>query len=125
MELKKSNYEIEIKKGAMKLFEEKVLFSGMCDFVIPMRFTDAGESRKITYDCSGCVALRDMYPLSTGEIFEILEKTLLTLNRSVEFFIPHEKVKIDKDTVYYDMKRKKVRIAYMPIEGASLKENLK
>lgn len=124
MELKKSNYEIEIKKGAMKLFEEKVLFSGMCDFVIPMRFTDAGESRKITYDCSGCVALRDMYPLSTGEIFEILEKTLLTLNRSVEFFIPHEKVKIDKDTVYYDMKRKKVRIAYMPIEGASLKENL-
>lgn len=31
MELKKSNYEIEIKKGAMKLFEEKVLFSGMCD----------------------------------------------------------------------------------------------
>ena len=99
MELKKSNYEIEIKKGAMKLFEEKVLFSGMCDFVIPMRFTDAGESRKITYDCSGCVALRDMYPLSTGEIFEILEKTLLTLNRSVEFFIPHEKVKIDKDTV--------------------------
>ena len=43
MELKKSNYEIEIKKGAMKLFEEKVLFSGMCDFVIPMRFTDAGD----------------------------------------------------------------------------------
>lgn len=61
--------------------------------MIPMRFTDAGESRKITYDCSGCVALRDMYPLSTGEIFEILEKTLLTLNRSVEFSFLMKKLK--------------------------------
>lgn len=124
MELKKNNYEIEIKKGAMKLFEEKVLFSGMCDFIVPMRFTDADDVRKITYNCSGYIALRDMYPLSTGEIFEILEKTLLTLSKSVEFFIPHEKVRIDKDTVYYDMKKKRVRIAYMPLNGSNLRENL-
>lgn len=124
MELKKYNYQIEIDKSDMKVFEEKMLFSGLCDFIVPMRFTDIGAKRKITYDCSGYVAIRDMKITSAREVFEILEKTLLTLNKSVEFFIPHDKVKLTIDTVYYDMTKKRVRIAYMPSEEPDLNKNL-
>ncbi len=124
MELRKNNYEIEIQKNDMKVFEERMLFSGLCDFIVPMRFTEKADKKKITYNCNGYVSLRDMMPLSPNKLFEILEKTLLTLNKSVEFFIPHNKVTLSVDTVYYDNKKKKVRIAYIPARKGELNKNL-
>ena len=124
MDLKTNGYEIEMEKWKVKEFEEKVLFSGLCDFIIPMSFSNLTDKKKIKYNCSGYSSVRDMNIKTTKEIFEIIEKTLLTLNKSIEFYIPHEKVKLNIDTVFYDMKRKRVRIAYMPEEEGTLMEHL-
>lgn len=124
MDLKKNGFEIELSAEEIKPFEEKMLFSGLCDFIIPMRFSNTEKGKKVTYDCSGYTSLRDLNLKSAKEVFEILEKTILTLNKSVDFFIPHEKVSINKDTVYYNLKKKHVRIAYIPSKTGTLTENL-
>ena len=124
MNLRDNGYEIELEKWKVKEFEEKVLFSGLCDFIIPMSFSDLNDRKKIKYNCSGYSSVRDMNIASINEIFEIIEKTLITLNKSVEFYIPHEKVRLNLDTVFYDLKRKRVRIAYMPEEDGTLMEHL-
>lgn len=124
MNLKEQGYEIELERWQVKEFEEKILFSGLCDFIIPMSFSNVESRKKITYNCSGYSSVRDMKVKTAKEIFEIIEKTLLTLNKSVEFYIPHEKVRLDIDTVFYDRKRKRVRIAYIPEETGTLTEHL-
>lgn len=124
MNLRDNGYEIELEKWKVKEFEEKVLFSGLCDFIIPMSFSDINDRKKIKYNCSGYSSVRDMNIKSINEIFEIIEKTLITLNKSVEFYIPHEKVRLNVDTVFYDLKRKRVRIAYIPEEKGTLMEHL-
>ena len=124
MNLRDNGYEIELESWKVKEFEEKILFSGLCDFVIPMSFSDTKNSKKIKYNCSGYSSIRDLQASSTKEFFEIIEKTLITLNKSVEFYIPHEKVRLDIDTVFYDNKRKRVRIAYIPEEEGTLMEHL-
>ena len=122
--LKDTSYEIELEKWKVKEFEEKVLFSGLCDFIIPMSFSDMNDRKKIKYNCSGYSSVRDMDISSINGIFEIIEKTLITLSKSIEFYIPHEKVSLNIDTVFYDKKRKRVRIAYMPDEKGTLLEHL-
>ena len=124
MRLRETGYEIKIEKNDIKPFEEKVLFSGMCDIVMPMQFSNVGEQKIITYNCSGYAALRDMQLVNTKEIFEVLEKTLLTLNKTIEFFILPEKVTLNKDTVFYNLKKKNIRIAYVPTNDGSLYEHL-
>lgn len=124
MNLRENSYEIELEKWKVKEFEEKILFSGLCDFIIPMSFSDINDKKKIKYNCSGYSSVRDMNVESINEVFEIIEKTLITLNKSVEFYIPHEKVRLNLDTVFYDLKRKRVRIAYMPEENGTLMEHL-
>lgn len=122
--LRDTSYEIELEKWKVKEFEEKVLFSGLCDFIIPMSFSDMNNKKKIKYNCSGYSSVRDMDISSINGIFEIIEKTLITLSKSIEFYIPHEKVTLNIDTVFYDNKRKRVRIAYMPDDKGTLMEHL-
>ncbi len=124
MILRENGYELKLEKGDIKPFEEKILFSGLCDFIIPMQFSNVGEEKIITYNCSGYAALRDLKLINSREIFEILEKTLLTLNKTMEFFIPPEKVTLNKDTVYYNLKKKNVRIAYIPTNSGNLFDHL-
>ncbi len=124
MRLKDSGYEVEVREDEIKLFEEKVLFSGMCDFIIPMKFSNIEHARKITYDCSGYASVRDLKLKSAREIFEVLEKSLITLNKSIDFFIPPEKVTFNIDTIYYNMKRKNIKIAYIPSVNGNTMDHL-
>ena len=124
MNLRDNGYEIELESWKVKEFEERILFSGLCDFVIPMSFSDLNNRKKIKYNCSGYSSVRDMKVNTLSEFFEIIEKTLITLNKSIEFYIPHEKVRLNVDTVFYDKKRKRVRIAYIPEEKGTLMEHL-
>lgn len=124
MNLRECGYELEIEGDAIKPFEEKILFSGLCDFIVPMSFSNIDNKKKITYDCSGYASLRDMKLIGAREVFEVLEKTLLTLNKSVDFFVPHDKVTINKDTIYYNLKKKNIRIAYIPSKKGSLTEHI-
>lgn len=124
MNLRECGYEIELEKDKINNFEEKMLFSGLCDFAIPMMFSEKGDKKKITYDCSGYIALDDIQLENSKQVFEILEKTLLTLSKSIEFFIPPSKITLNKETVYYNPKQKNIKIAYIPQENKTLQESV-
>ena len=125
MNLKDQNYEIELNIDEIQPFEEKVLFSGMCDFIIPMTFSNIGNKKIIKYDCCNYVAVGDL-DLSDGKlVLEILEKTFVTLGKSLEFYILPENITLNLDTVFYNPKKKQVKIAYVPCQGKSLLKNIK
>lgn len=114
MNLRDHSYEIEFKTGSFQPFEQRVIASGLCDVVVPMSFFNTAESELARYDCSGYISISDMDKLSTDKVFEILSKTLTTYSKASEFFINPKKMRLNLDTVYYHMKTKKVRIAYVP-----------
>lgn len=52
MNLRKSGYEIEVKGEDVSRLEEKMLESGLCNFVVPMWISREGDKVKINYECS-------------------------------------------------------------------------
>ncbi|MEG0918360.1 MAG: DUF6382 domain-containing protein [Bacilli bacterium] len=114
MNLRETNFTLKVNYEDIKPFEEKVLSSGLCDFAIPMTFYNHKNERNITYDCSGYSSIRDIKPTTTNEVFEIIEKTIITLNKTREFLIRPSKLTLTVDTVYYNMKYKDVKIAVVP-----------
>lgn len=125
MNLKEQNYEIQLDIEEIKPFEERILFSGMCDFIIPMKFSNMGDKKIIKYNCCNYMAVGDM-ELSDGRtVLEILEKTLVTLSKSIEFYILPENVTLNIDTVFYNPRKKQVKIAYVPFKGNNLLQNIK
>ena len=124
MNLRETNFTLKVNYEDIKPFEEKVLASGLCDFAIPMTFYNHKNERNITYDCSGYSSIRDIKPTTTNEVFEIIEKTLKTLNKTREFLIRSTKLTLSIDTVYYNMKFKDVKIAFVPCEEGNINERI-
>lgn len=120
MNLRESNYELELPEECVKPFERKVFESGLCDFAVPMSFFRHNGKQKIRYECSGYVAFSELNLSDTSNAFEIIEKTLLALKKSGEYLIDPCKVPLTQDTVYVHHRHKDVRIAYVP---GKLKEN--
>lgn len=125
MNLKENDYEIEIDIDEISGIEEKMLFSGMCDFIIPMSYSNMGNKRIIRYHCDGYISVRDVKKDSLKKVMEILEKTLLSLSKSIEFYILPEKITINQDTVYYNPKTKQVKIVYIPGKNESIEIKIK
>lgn len=124
MNLREKEFKLEMPYENIKPFEEKVLTSGLCDFAIPMSFSFYNNKRNVIYDCSGYASIRELKPETNNEVFEILEKTLITLNKTTEFLIRSNRVELSVDTVYYNLKRKDVKIAFVPIEVGTLQSHL-
>lgn len=114
MNLKENNYRMEFPEGAILPFEERVLASGLCDFALPMAFTTSKGVKTITYECTGYTPLSALKISSVRDTYEILEKTMITLSKVNEFLIDINKVTLDMDTVFYHLKHKDVKIAYVP-----------
>ena len=116
MNLRENGYRVELPEGSIRPFEERILASGMCDFALDMTFSSLRESTRITYNCSGYVCLKELGTMEPKKIFEILEKTLITLNKAGEFFIDRDKILLNTETVFYNRKYKDVKLAYYPRE---------
>ena len=114
MNLRKSGYEIEVKRENVSRLEEKMLESGLCNFVVPIWISREGDKVKINYECSGLTSMRELHLKRPKETFEIIEKALLSLNHSRDFYIPPEKLKLSMDTIYYNRQNRSVKIAYVP-----------
>lgn len=125
MNLYNLGYEIEMEGDKISHLEEKMLESGLCNFTIPMWISRENGKIKARYECSGLVSVRELQLKKPRETFEIIEKALLALNRSVDFYISPEKVKLTLDTVYYSKTNRSVKIAYIPQNGHSLSSNIK
>lgn len=120
MNLRKSGYEIEVKGEDVSRLEEKMLESGLCNFVVPMWISREGDKVKINYECSGLTSMRELHLKRPKETFEIIEKALLSLNHSRDFYIPPEKLKLSMDTIYYNRQNRSVKIAYVPERNHSI-----
>lgn len=114
MNLRDLNYEVELPEEAIRPFERKVLESGLCDFAVPMSFFRHNGMQKIRYECSGYVAFSEVNLSDIGNVFEIIEKTLLALKKSGEYLIDPGKILLNQDTIYVHHRHKDVRIAYVP-----------
>lgn len=120
MNLRERGYEIEFTQGSILPFEERVIASGLCDVVVPMTFYDARDSQIARYDCSGYIVVEEMSNMTMEKVFEIFEKTLSTLSKAREFYLDANKMKLSLETVFYHMKRRHVRIAYIPEEAEDI-----
>ena len=125
VDLRACGYRMEIPEGRIAPFEEKILASGLCDFALDMTFSRFRGRTRATYDCAGYVAVRELDLTSPRKVFEVLEKTLLTMTRAGEFFIDRDKVLLNVDTVFYNRRCKDVRIAYFPREeGLEIRKSI-
>ena len=124
MILRDTDYTLDFPKESIKLFEERILASGLCDVIVPMSFQTGKNVKSVTYDCSGYASVRDLEPKNIREIYEILEKTLITLSKSTEFLISPEKITLNIDCVFYNLRSRRVRIAYIPSERGTVWEHI-
>ncbi len=123
--LREAGYRLDIPEGIIAPFEEKILASGLCDFALDMTFTRFRGNTRASYDCNGYVAVKELDLMRPQKVFEVLEKTLLTLNHAGEFFIDWDKVLLNTDTVFYNRRCKDVRIAYFPrSEGMEIRQSV-
>lgn len=90
---------LNLKRCNIKDFEERVLSSGLCDFILPVNLMYNASSVIINYDASGYICLKDMDLLRLPDIFEILEKTLVNLKRVSEFLIDPERITLSAETI--------------------------
>ena len=123
--LRENGYRREIGEGRIMPFEEKVLASGLCDFTLPASFINENDKKWVVYDCGGYTALSELPLTEPDKVLEVYEKTLFNLRKASEFLIDPAKVKLGPETVYFDMKKRTVRFAYMPVEGSSVAGNVR
>ncbi len=126
MEIRNNDFKLQLKDGSIKDFEKIVLSSGICELFMPMGFVRMEDGELVSYNCSGYTSLRQCELKEAAEAFEILEKTLILVNRAGEYLITPGKITLSMDTIFYNRKTKQVRIAYVPVEEnqLSLRENM-
>lgn len=125
MKIRDNNFRLQLKEGAIKDFE-KVVLSEVNDIFMPMGFVSFDEGELVTYNCSGYSSLSQCNVTEVMEALEILERTLLLVNRASEYLISPNMITMNMDTIYFDRKSRQVRIAYVPAERetATLREHM-
>ena len=113
-DLKEAGYKWEVPAERIPLYEERILASGLCDFALDMTFSRFREQTRISYHCPGYVSILEVDLTGLRKLLEILEKTLLTLNKAGEFFIDRDKLLLNPKTVFYNRRYKDVKLAYYP-----------
>ena len=106
-----------IDKGRIREYEKDILTAGICDYMFPMRFVSCAKKEQVTYDCAGYCPLSRMQDLDIRELLGIMEKVFTILSKTGDHFIPPARIMLNEDTVFYDRKRDRVRIAYVPTAG--------
>lgn len=119
-------FRIRIEENTMKEYERVMLTSGECSLFMPMGFMSEDGGETVCYNCSGFTPLSNFRIEKTEDVLYILERTLLILERSVEFLITPSKIWLSTDTVFYNKDTGEVKIAYVPSEGkeGSLRRNI-
>jgi len=121
-----SEFKIRLNQDSILDYEMIMLSSGMCSLFLQMHFISDGTDETAWYHCSGFAPISSYKVEKTEDALYILEKVLLILNKSVEYFISPAKVTITADTVFYNKDTDEVKMAYIPldIKKRSLRRNL-
>ena len=113
-----------IKSKKIRPFEEKVLTSGLCDFSLPANFVTADGVKSAVYDSSGYTCLDDIIFKDTDDILELLEKTLMNLDKAGEFLIDPDHIVLDGNTVFQNLKNGDVKFAFIPLREQKHRGNV-
>ena len=111
-------FRIRLEENTMKEYERVMLTSGECSLFMPMGFMSEDGGETVCYNCSGFTPLSSFRIEKTEDVLYILERTLLILERSVEFLITPAKICLSEDTVFYNKETGEVKIAYIPAENS-------
>ena len=119
-------FKIRLHQDSILEYEKIMLSSDMCSLFLQMHFISDGISETAWYHCSGFAPLSSYKIEKTEDALYILEKVLLILNRSVEYFISPAKAAVTTDTVFYNKDTDEVKMAYVPLDARkrSLRKNL-
>lgn len=119
-------FKVELNENSMKDFEKIMLTSGQCSFFMPMGFMGSERGETVCYDCSGFAPLSRYRIERTEDALYILEKSLIILERSVEYLITPSKITLTTDTVFYNKDTGEVKLTYVPVQGRrkSLRNNI-
>ena len=113
-----------MKADGIKLFEEQVLSSGLCDFSLPADFVTIGGVRNAVFDSSGYTCLDDIEFKDTDNILELVEKSLSNLNKAGEYLIDPAHIVLDGRTVFQNLRRRDIKFAYVPSRAQQPMENI-
>lgn len=121
-----NEYKMKFNNGNVMEFEKIMLSSGECNYLIPMIFIGEDSDQVAYYDCKGFVPLKNYSVEKTADAFFIIENVLVIIRGISDYLITPAKIRLDKDTVFYNTHTGEIKIAYVPaIENqADLKRNL-
>ena len=114
--MRNMDYRVDIDRGSLKDFEKIMLTSGQCKFFIPMGFMGSEKGETVCYDCSGYAPLEKFRIERIEDALYLLERTLVILEKSVDYYINPTRILLNLDTVFYSKDSGEVKMAYVPLE---------
>lgn len=115
-----SEHNLKLKPCDIMEFEENLIASGTCDFILPARLMYEKTRLIINYDAGGYVCLSDFEVLGLEELLELLEKTLINLKSISQYLIIPERVTLNEETIYQNMRNGEVKFIYIPKREESI-----
>ncbi|MFQ7474102.1 MAG: DUF6382 domain-containing protein, partial [Anaerovoracaceae bacterium] len=119
-------FKVELNENSVRDFEKIMLMSGQCSFFMPMGFMGSEKGETVYYDCSGFAPLSRYRIERTEDALYILEKTLIILGKSVEYFITPAKITLNTNTIFYNKDTGEIKVTYVPErrEKVNLRKNI-
>lgn len=119
-------FKVELNENSVRDFEKIMLLSGQCSFFMPMGFMGSEKGETVCYDCSGFAPLSRYRIERTEDALYILEKTLIILGNSIEYFITPARITLNTNTVFYNKDSGEIKLTYVPVRGekANLRRNI-
>ncbi|MDO4544889.1 MAG: DUF6382 domain-containing protein [Bacillota bacterium] len=119
-------FRVKIEDNVMREYEKVMLSSGECSMFMPMGFMSEDDGELVCYDCSGFAPLSSYRIERTEDALYLLERTMIILNRAVEYLITPSRITLTTDTVFYNKETGEIKIAYVPMtqEGVNLRKNI-
>ncbi len=115
----RNNYRLTFSKNPFYQHEQVILASGTCPGFFPVSFLRHEQGLDATYDCSGFAPLSSFRIERTEDALYLMEETLRILDRAPEYLLAPERAVIRTETVFYDKKSGRIRIAFIPMASGS------
>ncbi|MDD6920092.1 MAG: DUF6382 domain-containing protein [Eubacteriales bacterium] len=106
-----------VDKEFNNMMEIKVMENNICDILLPYSVIRDDDLVIIKYFTNGYCSLDKWTPRNIREVFEILEKILIRLNKCIMYYILPEQISLDGRNIYINLKNKEIKFMFLPQKG--------
>ena len=106
----------EYKKGQIKSFEIRILASGEVENFLNISFTEFDDMIYVHYEEEGYKKLTEVKLDNPFKMLDIIEKVLIGIKKSSNYFIPWYRYEIRAECIYFNPKTNMVKIAFVPYD---------